>query len=744
MLRCKVLAPAFLSLCATAQEGSPDPKLAGHERMLRVLAELGERAHRSDPNVGRDKLDGLRDRLLDVDDGTPNGELLQVYPALGLQELIHGNNQEAVELLEKAHALALSLPEDRRPRGLSHLTYNLAVACMRLGESQNCIASHTSQSCILPIEGSGVHADGSGSRRAIGYLTEVLAMTEPESDSYLGARWLLNIAHMTLGDWPAGVPESYRIPPATFASDAEFPRFHDVAPELGLNTHARAGGVALEDFDGDGLLDLFVTTQDLKGQARLFHHRSDGSFEDRTAAAGLEGILGGLNVTQADHDDDGDVDILVLRGGWQLGIWGQHPKSLLENLGPAEPGRFLDVTFVAGLGEVSYPSQTAEWADYDLDGDLDLYVGNEASMNSPFPSQLFQNRGDGTYADVSAAAGVTNMRMAKGVSWGDIDGDRDPDLYVSNYLDPNRLYENHGDGTFADVAPERGVTRPFDSFPCWFWDFDNDGALDIYVATFAQSTGEARLGPVVSSYLGLPIRQDLNKLYKGDGKGHFRDVAAEQGLDLYTLVMGASFGDLDNDGYPDMYLGTGYPFYDGLIPNVMYRNRGGRGFADVTTAGGFGHLQKGHGVSFADIDQDGDEDVFANLGGAFPGDTFGDVLFENPGSGKHWIKLDVEGRRSNRSAVGARVRVDFFEGSEGGKTRSVYQTVGQHGSFGSHPHELHIGLGSAARVERLEVFWPVTGATQVFASVPADCRVRIVEGEAEPVITPVRAVPFRH
>src|SRR5262245_28774429 len=236
-----------------AKEGSEDPKVAGHERMLRVLAELGERVYRQDPNVGRDKLEDLRSRLLDVDDGTPTEELLQLYPTLGLQELIHGNNQEAVDLLEKAHALALSLPEDKRPRGLSHLTYNLAVACMRLGESQNCVAHHASQSCIFPIEGSGVHTDGSGSRRAIGYLLEVLGSTEPESDTYLGARWLLNIAHMTLGDWPDAVPEPYRISPSTFASDAEFPRFHDIAPDLHVNTLARAGGVAIDDFDGDGL-----------------------------------------------------------------------------------------------------------------------------------------------------------------------------------------------------------------------------------------------------------------------------------------------------------------------------------------------------------------------------------------------------------------------------------------------------------------------------------------------------------
>ena len=731
-----------LVLCAAqralAQEEPKDPKLAGHERMLRVLAELGERMYRSDPNFGRDKLDALRAQLHEVDDGTPTVELLQLYPTLGLQELIHGNNQEAVELLEKAHTLALALPEDKRPRGLSHLTYNLAVACMRLGETQNCIARHTSQSCILPIEGSGVHTDGSGSRRAIGYLTEVLTTTEPESDMNLGARWLLNIAHMTLGEWPGGVPEQYRIPPATFASDAEFPRFHDIAPQLGVNTLARAGGVGVEDFDGDGLLDLFVTTQDLKGQARFFHHQADGGFEDRTVAAGLEGILGGLNLTQADHDDDGDVDLLILRGGWQLGLWGQHPKSLLENLGPKEPGRFRDVSFVAGLGEEFYPSQTAEWADYDLDGDLDLYVGNEASMNSPFPSQLFRNRGDGTYEDVSAAAGVTNMRMAKGVSWGDIDGDRDPDLYVSNYLDANRLYENRGDGKFADVAPERGVTRPFDSFPCWFWDFDNDGALDIFVSTYELVDLQAslRLGPVAASYLGLPFEGELACLYKGDGKGGFRDVAVERNIKRLTLPMGSNYGDLDNDGFLDFYLGTGYPAYDGLIPNVLYWNRGGEKFLDVSAAAGVGHLQKGHGVGFGDLDRDGDLDLFEQMGGAYPGDGFGDALYENPGFGNHWLAVELTGVASIRSAIGARIHAEF---EEKGSRRHVWRWVCTGSSFGANPLEQHLGLGRAKVVARLEIYWPKSDTTQVFENVPADTRLEIVEGAKEYRVTPTRA-----
>ena len=737
----------LLVLCASAsaalpQESEPrDPKRASHERMLRVLEKLGEQAQRDDPISGHDKLNELRAQSAATDDGTAPQVLLQLYPALGLQELIHGNNREAVDLFEKAYALAKALPEAQRPRGFTHLVYNTAVACMRLGESQNCVAHHTSQSCILPIEGSGRHVDPAGSRRAIGYLTEVLSLTEPDSDTFLGARWLLNLAHMTLGEWPDKVPEAYRIPASTFATDAEFPRFHDIAPELGVNGFTVSGGAAIEDYDGDGRLDLFVTTRDPAGQARFFQHLPDGGFEDRSEAAGLQGIVGGLNLTHADYDNDGDVDVLILRGGWQLGHFGQQPMSLLENQGPAQPGHFIDVTFLAGLGEVFYPTQTADWADYDLDGDLDLYVGNEASSNGPFPSQLFRNEGGGKFVDVAAAAGVQNMRMAKGVSWGDVDGDRDADIYVSNYLDPNRLYLNQGNGKFVDVAAERGVEKPIDSFPCWFFDFDNDGALDIYVSTYYQTAGEARLGPVVASTLGQPIRQDLNKLYKGDGTGHFRDVAQEQHLDLFTVIMGASFGDLDNDGFPDIYLGTGYPFYDGLVPNVMYWNRRGQRFADVTTAGGFGHLQKGHGIAFADLDEDGDEDVYANMGGAYPGDAFGDALFENPGGfANHWLKLRLEGRRSNRAGIGARVRVVI---SEDGHERCVYQTMGEHGSFGNSPFELHLGLGAATKVERLEVFWPLTGETQSFTDLAVDRRVRVLEGEAQPALAPVSALPFK-
>ena len=209
---------------------------------------------------------------------------------------------------------------------------------------------------------------------------------------------------------------------------------------------------------------------------RFFVNAGDGSFVDRTREAGLTGLVGGINLLQADYDNDGHLDLLVLRGGW-LGDSDRHPNSLLRNNGD---GTFTDVTFLAGLGEVHYPTQTASWADYDNDGDLDLYIGNEATRRGIFlpqplgeveddrlasPCQLFRNNGDGSFSDVARQAGVTNDRWTKAVIWGDYDGDRYPDLYVSNFWEFNRLYHNNRDGTFTDVAEQARRHPPHRQLP---------------------------------------------------------------------------------------------------------------------------------------------------------------------------------------------------------------------------------------------------------------------------------------
>jgi hypothetical protein len=584
------------------------------------------------------------------------------------------------------------------------------------------------ESCILPIRGSGVHTNQEGSRQAIKCFTRICDLTSPADEIHLKARWLLNIAWMTVGEHPQAVPEKYLIPEEAFESTEDFVQFTNIAQQLKLDTFTMSGGAIIDDFDNDHHLDLICSSWDPRDQLRFFRNQGDGTFEDRTKASGLEGFCGGLNMVQADYDNDGDIDFLVLRGAW-LGTKGRHPNSLMRNNGN---GTFTDVTLDVGMVE-HYPTQTAAWADFDNDGNLDLFVGNESDPSIDAPCQLYRNEGDGTFRDVAATAGVTNGGYTKGVVWGDFNGDRYPDLYVSNQGGKNRLYENNRDGTFQDVAAQAGVEAPILSFPAWFWDFNNDGHLDLYVSCYTASIGD-----LAAFYLGMDPTAERSCLYRGDGKGGFESVADRCGLTRPDASMGANFGDLDNDGYLDFYLGTGYPKYDSLMPSVMYRNQRGERFVDITTAGGFGHLQKGHAVAFADLDHDGDHDVFEQMGGAFAGDRFHDALYENPGQGNHWITLKLVGTKSNRSAIGARIHVEI---SENGQTRSIYRHVNSGGSFGANPLRQTVGLGSADSIHRLEVDWPTSGTTQVFSDVPMDRAFRVTEGrdQLEPLdLKPVR------
>ena len=201
-------------------------------------------------------------------------------------------------------------------------------------------------------------------------------------------------------------------------------------------------------------------------------------------------------------------------------------------------------------------------------------------------------------------------------------------------------------------------------------------------------------------------------------------MTREAGLYRVVPAMGLNFGDLDNDGWLDFYLGTGNPDFSTLVPNRMFRNDAGRSFQDVTTAGGFGHLQKGHGVAFGDVDNDGDQDVFEEMGGAYPGDKAYSALYENPGNANRWLGLELEGVRSNRSAIGARIKV-MVDGKSG--PRAIHRTVGSGGSFGGSPLRQEIGLGETGRITSVEVVWP-SGRTQALKGLQPGQRYRVREG----------------
>ena len=723
-----------------------DTEIVSHQRMLSTLKQIADQTAETNNYLGEGLAWQLRRHLANLPIDTSTLNRWRLHTELGEAELRLGNEEAAIDQLTQAGRLLPQLKGQLSPLMANHTLFRLGVAYMRQGETLNCcpdqigIASNP-DSCILPLREGGIHSQQESSLQAITYLTEVLRNTTVELPLHLEARWLLNIAYMTVGSYPEQVPKPYRLPPEAFQSAEEMPRFTNIAPHLGLDTFDLSGGAIVDDFDNDNYLDIVVSTWDPAGQIRFFRNNRDGTFSEHTEQAGLLGLYGGLNLLQGDYDNDDDVDILVLRGAW-LEAAGQHPNSLLRNNGD---GTFTDVTFNAGLGEVHYPTQTASWGDYDNDGDLDLYIGNESTETFTVPCQLFRNNGDGTFSDVATPAGVQNYGFTKSVIWGDYNADRFPDLYVSNFKGTNRLYRNNGDGTFTDVAKQLNTDLPIRSFPAWFWDFDNDGALDLYVSAYSAgishlaanaigiSIGTPRSATGAESGTTYHNRPDLSEdglphLYRGDGQGGFNEVAYQHNLVQPNAPMGSNFGDLDNDGYLDFYLGTGYPDYKNLMPSVMYRNRRGMSFVDVTYAGGFGHLQKGHAVVFADLDNDGDHDIFEQMGGAFPGDGYSNVLYENPGFGNHFLTVKLVGVDSNRSGIGARIHAVIVEN---GEPRSIYKHVNSGGSFGANPLRQTIGLGKAEKIERLEIFWHTTGLTQTFHNVPLDQFIQITEGETQ-------------
>jgi hypothetical protein len=354
---------------------------------------------------------------------------------------------------------------------LASAIYLQGVTALRRGENDNCIMCRGESSCILPIAPAARHANPIGSRLAIKHFTEYLAGF-PED---LEVRWLLNLAHMTLGEYPEKVDPRYRLDLSRFFhSEFDIGRFRDVGHLVGVNRFNQAGGAIMEDFDNDGLLDIAVSSFDCTQPMSYYRNKGDGTFEDRSQAAGVTGQLGGMVCYQADYDNDGNIDIYIARGAWF-----PFPirPSLLRNTGA---GHFIDVTETAGLLDPAN-SNAACWGDFDNDGWLDLFVACEKQAH-----RLFHNRGDGTFEEVAAKAGLKAdpALFCKGCNWIDYDNDDYPDLFVDNLKGTACLYHNNRDATFTDVTSAMGISGPRRGFSCWAWDYNNDGWLDILATCY--------------------------------------------------------------------------------------------------------------------------------------------------------------------------------------------------------------------------------------------------------------------
>ena len=651
-----------------------------------------------------------------------NAVTIQFFKANTLLKL--GQEKQAIEKLK---ALVDITRGNERDELAIRTKKTLALAYMRLGERSNCITNHASGSCIFPIMGSGVYTDPYASRKGIELYEKVLEQDPNDAES----RWLLNIAYMTIGEYPAKVPPALLIPGLdTDTSAYKLKPFTDVSRDLKLNTfRSQAGGGIADDFNNDGYLDLVTSSWDLDESMHYFKNNADGTFTDVSKESGLDKIKGGLNIIQADYNNDGFTDILVLRGAW-LGEFGKQPNTLLRNNGD---GTFSDVTIESGILSF-HPTQTATWADFNNDGWLDLFIGNESLPMQPVhPSELYINNQDGSFTNVAIEAGCEKVGFMKGVNSGDYNNDGWPDIFISCRDGQKMLLKNKGEHSkipvFEDVTHAAGLdkTETF-TFPTWFWDYNNDGWPDIFVCGYQYQGSLAVTAGLEAMGKPLPPGTSTMYLYRNNHDGTFTDVSAQMGLDRPVFSMGSNFGDLDNDGWLDMYLGTGNPDFASLVPNKLFKSIGGQKFADVTASARVGNLQKGHGVVFADVNNDGNQDIFVEVGGALEGDAYFNSFYVNPGeqNENNWVSLLLEGSKSNRSAIGAHIILNF---SEDGVKRTVYMDVNSGGSFGGNPLRKEIGIGRAKKIDELTIKWPTSGMVQVFKDVEPRQFLKIREGK---------------
>ena len=477
-------------------------------------------------------------------------------------------------------------------------------------------------------------------------------------------------------------------------------------------------GAAFLDYDNDGWLDILLLTGRRFNQTpadsslRLYHNNRDGTFTDVTLKAGLTRSVWATGVTIADYDNDGFDDIFIT-------CWGEN--ILFHNNGN---GMFTDVTRKAGLARTGTHFATGcTWIDYNRDGRLDLFVchyavfdpaktparGKDPACNyngvpvfcgpAGLPQEgcrLYLNIGNGTFTDVSVKSGIAAIKPGYALTAvaADFDNDGWQDIYVACDTSPSLFFHNNHDGTFTEQGLERGVSLSEDGqqqagMGVGIGDFDGDGYLDIFKTHF---------------------RGDTQVLYKNNGKGYFRDATLRSGLGVETRFVGwgAALVDLDNDGLPDLFWTTGmvYPEVEAKVPdapyktpNILFRNLGGGKFEQLYDVAGLNELHSSRGVAFGDFDNDGDVDILVVNLNEPPSLLRNDVRGAN-----NWLKVQLIGTKSNRSAIGAQVVASY------GGRRQVQTIMAQSSYLSVNDRRVHFGLGEA-QTANLEIRWP-SGAVE--------------------------------
>ena len=556
-----------------------------------------------------------------------------------------------------------------------------------------------------------------------------------------------------------------------------YPAFLNQPMSFGMIRYG-PGGITAVDYDDDGFYDLFIPDG---VRSRLFRNSGDGTFEDVTAKAGLDGLDGVSVGVFADYDNDGHKDLFVSRTF-------KH-NQLFHNNGD---GTFTDVTGHSGIGD-DCCTTVASWGDYDNDGLLDLYVGRyldpRIKIPTTFyarngePNQLYHNNGDGTFTNVTEKAGVGDVGLCLGSVWGDYDNDGYLDLYVVNDFGRKTLYHNNRNGTFTDVTVKAGALDYGAGMSASFGDYNNDGKLDIYVANIRSEHAWFAEAPTVWRYMFNTVRQNVwqtdmplyfqilrqsglgfvdvfkqmasgNTLLKNRGDGTFEDATVAAAANPIGWFWGSSFADFDNDGWMDIYSADGWVYNDpgteiemeflnnvvsrmkdyktglffdpkffgrrswhGYERNRYLRADGKGGFLEMGRAAGTDLLLNSRGIAVADFWNRGQLDI------AVAASTDRHALLKNEiDSSRHWLAVELVGTKSNRDAVGARV---YAKTSGSQQMREVVLGDG-YGSQNS--LRQYFGLGDRGTVDELDVVWPRSGITQTFKNVAADRILEVTEG----------------
>jgi tetratricopeptide (TPR) repeat protein len=495
------------------------------------------------------------------------------------------------------------------------------------------------------------------------------------------------------------------------------PSLKAAGPVVRFKDVAKEAGVAKVDqgrgsawADFDLDGNLDLFTVGVRTGTALFRNKGDGTFVDVTDEAGVSDSHGGWASLFADYDNDGDPDLYITRDAWE----GKGRNTLFRNEGN---GTFKDVTEFAGVGDKEKSSFTASFGDYDNDGYLDLLVAG-GLQDGQSPNSLFHNNGDGTFTDEAEPAGLKLRGPAIGSTFGDYDDDGYLDIHIVHVNGNNILYRNNGDGTFKDVTKEAGALLPIErGFVTFFFDYDNDGDLDLFTSSmsplfdYVQSRTKGRAQTLA--------RQAL-LMNKGDGT--FKEVTLNAGLYLSFGSMGANYGDYDYDGDLDIYLANGGPPVGRMEPNALFRNNGDGTFTEITEIAGVGNMGKGHGVTFVDYDRDGDLDIYCPIGGHFPADRTPNSLYQNPGTGNNYLIVRTVGTRSNRDGIGAKVKV-----ASGSLT--LFRVVDGGSGFGStNSLELEFGLGKREKVDLVEILWP-SGLVETYKDIGVNQLLIVTEGK---------------